>query len=160
MNTTFQMSADAKIIRSVLAEASVGDLVSYETLSKAIGRDVREHASGAMQTALRSILKEDGKVFGNVRREGYKRLADNEIVDTSESSRKRILKESKKAIRRLSCVSFDGLDDDKKRQHTAAAAQFGALAHFGGKTAGKKIEAAVEKGKKEMAIGETLRLFS
>jgi DNA-binding winged helix-turn-helix (wHTH) protein len=160
MNTKFEMSADAKIIRSVLAEAAVGDLVTYETLTKAIGRDVRGHATGAMHTALRSVLRDDAKVFGNVRGVGYRRLADGEIIDTSESSRRRIQKESKRAIKRLTCVKFDELGQDQKRQHIAASAQLGAMAHFASKHATKKIESAVQKEDKEMPIGQTLRLFS
>ena len=50
-------SADARFLAQTLAKARPGDTVTYESLSAAIGRDVRKTAYSALQTALRMALR-------------------------------------------------------------------------------------------------------
>jgi hypothetical protein len=156
----FEMSNDTKILVNVLGEAKVGDTVTYEAMSAAIGRDVRTYAYPAMRSAREHLLKNKQMVFGVETRVGLVRLNDEQIVEHSESDRKKMLRVSKRALRKLSVVQFDGLSDDKKRQHVVASAQFGALAMFSGKTAAKKIASSVNGDSKQLAIGQTLKLFS
>jgi DNA-binding transcriptional ArsR family regulator len=159
MALQFEKSADTKVLINVLSEAKVGDEISYAKLSQAIGRDVRVHAYPSLRSARDSLLREKGFVFGVVTNEGLKRLNDAEIVEASEDDRKRMLRVSKKAIRKLSVVDFQGLSEEKKREHIVASAQFGALAMFSGKNATKKIASHVNGSKETLAIGETLKFF-
>lgn len=156
----YQKSADTKIIESALAEASVGDTVTYETLSKAIGRDVRQFAWNAVSTARNSLLNEKKFVFGIEKNVGLVRLNDSQIVDTSESDRRKMKRAAGRSIRKLGVVDYAKLTDDKKKQHTIAAAQMGAISMFAGKSATKKIATKVNEGKETLAIGETLAMFS
>ena len=155
----FEKSADTKIIESVLAEANVGDLITYEQLSKAIGRDVRVHALASLSSARRSLLASNKYVFGVERGVGLRRLDDTQIVDASEYDRKKMKRQANRSLRKLSVVDFDNLPEQKKRQHIVASAQFGAIEMFATKNATKKIESKIDDSKKALPIGETLKLF-
>lgn len=156
----FEKSADTKILESVLSEAKVGDMVTYDVLSKAIGRDVRQFALPSLRSARQGLLNSKGMVFGVETNVGYKRLDDSEIVDSTESDRRRLKRAANRSIKKLSVVAFDNLTLEQKKKHTVASAQMGAIAMFSGKTAAKKIEAKVNDGKTTLAIGETLSMFS
>ena len=155
-----QKSADTKVLESVLAEAKVGDLITYETLSKAIGRDVRLFALPSLRSARHGLLKSKNMVFGVENGIGYKRLDDVQIVESTEADRMKLKRAANRSIKKLGVVNFDNLPPDKKKQHTVAAAQMGAIALFSGKTATKRIESQVNEGKTTLAIGETLKMFS
>ena len=156
----FEKSADTKVLESVLGEAKVGDLITYETLSKAIGRDVREFALPSLRSARQGLLKTHGIVFGVESNVGYKRLDDSQIVDSTEADRKRMKRAANRSIRKLAVVNFDNLPEEKKKQHVVASAQIGAIAMFSAASATKKIASKVNEGKTTLAIGETLSMFS
>ena len=155
-----EKSNDTKVIESVLAEAKVGDLITYEEISKAIGRDVRLFAMPSLGSARRILLNERKFVFGVEKNIGYRRLNDSEIVDASVSDRQKIKRAANRSIKKLSVVAFEVLTGEQKRQHTAASAQFGAIAMFASKSATKKILTKVNDTKEVLAIGETLKMFS
>lgn len=154
-----EKSADTKILETVLAEANVGDLITYEQLSKAIGRDVRKFALSSLSSARRGIFNAKRYVFGTEKNVGLRRLNDNEIVDSTEHDRKKLRRAAKRTINKLGVVDFDNLTPEKKRQHIVASAQMGAVEMFAGKNATKKIEAKVNDSSKVLPIGETLRMF-
>jgi hypothetical protein len=154
-----EKSADTKILESVLAEATVGDLVTYETLSKAIGRDVRVFALPSLRSARHGLLRDKKYVFGCEAGVGLRRLNDSQIVDSSESDRMKMKRAANRSIKKLGVVDFDKLPPEKKKQHTVASAQMGAIALFSGKSATKKIAEGVND-KTTIAIGETLKMFS
>lgn len=159
-NSRFQLSSDAMVLRSLLQEAKIGDTVTYEAMSKAIGRDVRVHAAGAMRTAMKQLLSESRYVFACVTNEGYIRMDDSQIVDSMESDRKKIARAAGRSIKKLECVDYKNLDDAKKREHVAASAQIGAIQMFSKASATKRIASAVKTDTTVLPIGETLRLFS
>jgi len=154
-----EKSADTKILESVLAETTVGDLVTYEALSKAIGRDVRVFALPSLRSARHGLLKSKNMVFGCEANVGYRRLDDSQIVDSAEQDRVKMKRAANRSIKKLSVVDFDRLPPEKKKQHTVASAQMGAIALFSSKSTTKKITENVND-KTTLAIGETLKMFS
>ena len=155
----FEKSADTKIIETVLKEAKVGEVITYDAMSKALGRDVRSHAQGAMQTARKTML-DGGIVFGTERNVGLIRLNDVQIVDSTEDDRKRVQRIGKRSLKKLGSVKFELLENDQKRRHTTMAAQLGAIAMFASKSSTTKIESHVKPTAETLAIGETLGLFT
>lgn len=155
-----EKSVDTKVIEALLAEAVVGQVITYEEMSKAIGRDVRQHALSSLVTARRSLEKDKRIVFGVERNVGLKRLNDVEIVSTAESSRRHMQRTAKRSLTKLATVNFENLDADAKRQHVTYSAQLGALAMFAAKASTKKIEGKVNGSSRDLPIGETLKLFS
>jgi hypothetical protein len=156
----FEKSADTKIIESVLAEAKIGETVTYETLSKAIGRDVRTFAFASLRSARHGLLQSKNYVFGVEQNVGLVRLDDDQIVDSTEDDRKRMQRAANRTIKKLGVVDYGKLSEDKKKQHVVASATMGAVALFSGKNAQKRIEQKVTPGTAQLAIGETLKLFS
>ena len=157
----FELSADTKVLRSVLEESKVGDVVTYAEMSKAIGRDVRAFAMGAINSARRILLNEQQYVFECIPKVGYKRLDDRSIVKSMERDRRHISKYSGRSLKKLECVAFDGLTKDEQKSHTVAAAQFGVLRMMSNATATKRIEDRAGKADTAtLAIGETLGLFT
>lgn len=155
----FEKSADTRVLEHVLSQVEIGETVTYDTLSKAIGRDVREFGCGSLQSARRALLRDKGVVFGVETNVGLVRLSDAGIVDSTESDRQRIKRAATRTISKLAVVKFDELDKERQRQHVVASAQMGALAMFAGKNAAKRIAAKVDGTKQVIAIGETLSMF-
>jgi hypothetical protein len=159
MGLRFQKSSDTKILESVLGECEVGGIITYESLSKAIGRDVRAHALGALNSARKALLNDKGFVFSVEPNIGCVRLNDAAIVQSTESDRRRMQRTSTRALKKLSVVDFKNLDEPTKRMHTTASAQIGAIAMFSQKSTTKKIEAKLTGNAATLPIGETLKLF-
>jgi hypothetical protein len=156
----FEKSADTKVLENVLSEMKVGDMLTYAELSKAIGRDVRQFAIGALASARGSLLKEKKMVFAIERKIGIKRLDDNQIIDSTEADRLHMQRTGKKSLAKLASVSFENLSEEKKKQHVVASAQIGTIVMFSQKSSQKKIESKVNGSTSVLAIGETLKLFS
>jgi hypothetical protein len=156
----FKKSADTMIIENILSECKVGETVTYNSLSAAIGRDVRKFAMSALATARKTVMVEHNIVFDVEHNVGYVRLAgDAVVVCVSEYDRMRIQRTSKRSLQKLATVKFDELNDEHKRKHVVASAMMGAVAMFSHKSASKKIEAKVTNATSSLPIGETLKLF-
>lgn len=155
----FEKSADAKVLENVLSEAEVGQVITYEQMSAAIGRDVRKYAISALGTARRGLFKEKQFVFAVERGKGLVRIGDAAIVKTIEKDRLHLHRTASKSLKKLSVVKFDNLDANEKKEHTVASAQMGAIAMFSHKNSSKKIESKVNGSSKDLPIGETLKLF-
>lgn len=155
----FEKSSDTKILESVLVEAKVGDLITYDELSKAIGRNVRVFAMPSLRSARRGVFSSKQFVFGVETGVGLRRLNDSQIVDTTESDRARMRRAANRSIKKLGVVNFAELDEQHKRKHIVSSAQMGAISMFASKSATKKIDAKVDAKKDVLAIGDTLKLF-
>ncbi len=156
----FEKSADAKTIEAILETADVGQTVTYQAISTAIGRDVRKFSLSALNTARRGLQKEKGMVFGIERNVGLVRLDDAKIVDSVEGERLKVHRISNRALDRLSKVDFSKLDEKARKSHITASTQFGVMAMFSHRTASKKIEGKVNtQSSMQLPIGETLKLF-
>ena len=156
----FEKSSDTKTIEHVLGECEVGQTITYDELSAAIGRDVRVFALASLRSARQGILREKRIVFGVEKNVGFTRLDDSGIVKTMPLDRKRIMRGAKRAMMKLACVEFAKLTDEEKKDHVVASAQIGTIAMFASKTSTNRIEKQVNGESKQLAIGETLKLFS
>jgi hypothetical protein len=154
-----EKSNDTKIIESVLAEAEVGQTITYQELSAAIGRDVRQFAYPSLISARRCLQNTKRMVFGVEANVGLIRLNDSGIVESTEHDRKIIQRRAKRTIDKLRCAEFDKLTGEEKRRHVTASAQMGAVAMFASKNATKKIAGKVNGSSDALPIGETLKLF-
>ena len=152
----FVKSADTSLIESMINEMAIGQLLTYDEISTALGRDVRDFCKGSMYSAKRSC-ENSGIVLEAVADEGYRRLDDSGIVQSSMSDTRRIQRASRKGLKRLAFVEFEKLTEDEKRQHIAASAQLGVVNHFATSATRKKL--SLVSSSKQLAIGETLKMF-
>jgi hypothetical protein len=156
----FEKSADTKVLESLFSEAKIGDTITYEAMSKALGRDVRKFAINALRSARYAMLRDKKFVFSVEDNVGLVRLNDSEIVKSSGLDRHRISRIAKRTLNKLAVVAFDGLDDASKKTHVVFSAQMGAIAMFASKASVNKIESKVSSSSKTLAIGETLKMFT
>ena len=157
--TIGEMSVDSRAIYQRLMAAKIGDLVTYKELATMTGRDLQHGDRYVLMSACRAAQR-DGAVFGVVRGEGVKRLADAEIVSSAAGVLPRIRRASKRAIRRLTAVSdFAALPNDAKIAHNTYASIFGAIAAVSTHGAVQKVEAKVKDAAQTLPLAKTLEAF-
>ena len=96
----FRISADAAAIARSFEALQVGETLTYAAISTLVGRDARS-IRGAIATALQTVQRDKRMVLGTVRKVGYIRLNDGEIIDTYDQTRARIRRQSARAVKRL-----------------------------------------------------------
>jgi len=151
------ISIDTRVVYDRLKATQIGETVLYADLTKLIGRDIRGVASWVLQSARRKALHDDQLVFGSVRNEGVRRLADTEIVDTGHDAITQIHRRSVRSLRKLASVQdFSALPPQDKVRHNAYASLLSISAHATRDKQVKKIEQAVEKSQAALAVQRTL----
>ena len=153
-----EKSADTITIEHRLRKLSVDEIVTYDELSTLLGRDVRTHCSGNMQTA-RKELEKDALFFGTVRGKGIVRLSNDGAVESSKSHLVRARRATTRGLRKLACVPFEQLSDKAKKSHLVTSAQLGAMNLFAKSSSARKIEQKTNGSEQPVPIGETLKLF-
>lgn len=159
MKPSFQMSADARMLLQHMAKATVGQLFSYEELSRIIARPVGG-GTAALQTAMRRCLRDHDMVFGNVRGTGIQRLDDKAIVDEGTTSAERMRKSARRSFERLSKADFSSLPREYQARFSAHTSVMATIAHMTGAKQIARIEKEIPTGRPELPVAETLRLFA
>lgn len=118
-------SIDTQTIVGILAQANAGEVIRYDVLSAAIGRDVTNGARHILQSAMKDQQR-DGRVWQTVRNEGVQLLSAAQIAEgAAESLRKRVGSAAKRERSRVQCAfddpSFDTLDEGVKLKAVTAA---------------------------------------
>ena len=155
--TIGEKSADTAIIESLLRQTPEGDVLTYDEMSIALGRDVREFCKGNLYSARRILLNSDGIATDAVRGEGVKRLTSDGVLGVAKSDCSRVRRASNTTLRKLGTVDFETLVDSNKSEHIALSAQMGAVAMFT-KTQTRKV-ILNKSTNSQLAIGETLQMF-
>ena len=138
----FKVSLDTTLIAKALAELAVGERMTYEQIADLCGRPIAL-VRGSVASAIRCVQRDNRMVFGTVRKVGYVRLADSEIVDTYDKTRTRISRESRRAAKRIVCVDYASLPKDKQVKHNAALSMIGAISDLASAGSVKRIENAI-----------------
>jgi hypothetical protein len=142
---SFEASADAKTLASMLKTCPIGDVLTYDQLSRAVGRSVTTDARSALYTARSIVQKEDRMVFDVVRTVGLKRLSNEEIVDLSDKARDHVRRTSKKTAKKLTCVDYDAMNTEKQVKHNTALSMFCVFAELATEKSTKRLSAQVQK---------------
>lgn len=144
----FTVSTDVLVIEGLLGATKPGDIVTYETLSKAIGKDVRENGNRmAIYGAQRRLKANNNMVFGTVMGVGIKRLNDEEIVDVVDKVVVSINRKAKRGLNTLSLADYTKLSEEKKTKAHTSMSMLGVLAMVTSNKSRKRIEAKVEESK-------------
>lgn len=112
----FQPSLDVKTLSELLLSAEIGEVVTYEKMTEAIGRNILNSRS-TLSSAMRGVQNSHQFVFSCVPTVGYKRLTNSEIVGKGEQFIKHIKRTSKRGAKNLACVQYDELTQDDKTSH-------------------------------------------
>lgn len=153
----FEMSADARFLYQELRAAKVGDVVSYEMLTNAIGKSVVGGMS-ALRTAIKSALRDDGTVFACIKKVGVKRLNDSDIVSLGESETAGTRRRVKRTVRKLTSIGdFSALTPATQLRHTALVSINAMIADTTREPSIKKVADASQGRASELPIRETLK---
>lgn len=152
-----ELSVDTQVLERTLRASAVGTIVSYEELSKAIGRDVQNGARHILHSARRRLLAQDRIVFGVVTDVGLKRLDDHGIVGTAGQRLRHIRRTATMGAREMSSVQdFAALPNDTKVQHNAGLSVFGILRHVTRSQTMLKLEGAVREANDKLPLAKML----
>lgn len=158
--TTATLSMDTRILFERLLAAGPGDTVTYEEMNKLVGRDIQDKDRYVLQSALQKALTH-GYVFGNIRKVGFKRLSDEEIVGTGASAISRTGRMSRRGIKKLSSVrNFNELPNGAQIKHNAAMSILGMISHATRKRQVKKIEERVTYSQDKLSLRKTIEAMS
>lgn len=140
--TIGEMGYDTRLLVDRFSKVETGGIVTYDELSGTIGKDARE--SGVLYSALRIARRDYGIVFETVRKEGFKRLSDVEILNSLISIlplRMRSL--TKRESKKIACVNNESLDNGMRIKRDMSLALIGAVEVFTGTKNLKKLETMI-----------------
>lgn len=155
----FTMSADARLLYQRLKRAAIDELVPYGDLTKEVSRPLHE-IRGAIATATRRLLKDDGRVFACVRSEGLKRCTDADIVDGATADTDAVRRKARRGVEKLTKISdFAALSPARQLEHTTRMSVLGAIATMTRETSVEKVRSAAQGRSSELPLAETVRAF-
>lgn len=160
MNATpdFARSTQTLALIEVLQAASIGSVVTYGQLTKAIGEDVQTGGRHYLYSAMKAV-QADGLSFGTVRGQGVKRLTAEEIPAIGDAALLHIRRSSRRARKRMSVVNtMNDAPNDVRVKINATASLLGAIEHFStAKAADKAKETATHGPVPPMKLLEALK---
>lgn len=157
-NPAFKLSLATRLLSEFLSKVPVGTSVTFSELSNAAGETVTS-TSGSLRSAFTRIRRDHQIVFESVRGCGYKRLNDIEIVDSGENHAQRMRRSAERCVEVLSCVEWNSLPEQKKREHNAKMGIMSLVATFTRPDAMKRVEERAPEDRQEMTINNILRAY-
>lgn len=146
MTPDFSRSVQTLALIEHLQAASIGSVITYASLSKAIGEDVQNGARHYLYSAMRA-LQGDGVAFGTVRNMGVKRLTAEEIPAIGDAALLHIRRASRRARKRMSVVNtMNDAPNEVRIEINTKASLLGAIEHFSTKKAADKVKETASHG--------------
>lgn len=157
-----EISIETRALITALEKLAVDEIVSYAELSRLIGRDVQKTARHNLTAAVNRVLRDSQIVVSSVRNVGLRRISDTVNVNsTGAIARRRIQRTSVRAIRRLSAVDFDVLNNEDKVKHNAEVSQLNVVKQFATTKSNAQMQTAVvNSGGLSLTFQKTLAAFT
>lgn len=128
-----QISPDVAALVATLIASKSGDIISYDDLTKSVGRDVKVHRWLALR-ALDVAARDHGAVFANERGKGYVRLDPSQAHSLGHTARARVRRTTRKAAKtiRYALQRQNDIDPETARKTNAELSVLGLLEHISG----------------------------
>ena len=112
-----------------LKQKQVGDIVTYEQLSKIMNLEVPKNivAAGIMVAVKKTLERDDGKCFKTIRSVGIKLLNSAETVEVIDGNISRIGRIAKSGLQTLSTVNYNELTDQEKTDFNRKSGVLGVM---------------------------------
>jgi hypothetical protein len=136
----------AKLLYQELIAAPVGEIVAYDALSTAIGRDVRVDARHHLGTARRVALRRDRIAFDVEIDRGLRRIVGGAIVGVAENRVERLGRAALRGAEILRAADPALLSPEETARARATQIQLGLARLFASPAAGRQLVAAAESG--------------
>lgn len=157
--TVGMMSVDAQVLAEALQRVKPGEAISYQELSDAIGRDIRNGAHYVLSSARKYLEREERIVFDVVQAQGLVRLNDEQIALTSMRSIRHVHRTVRRGRQRLLAADYNSLSKQAQTVHNTNLSVMGVMEHVTKPSQVKKLSAKVESGGKALAFQKTLEAF-
>lgn len=115
-----------RLVYDVIEARSIGDVVTYEELSEALGRDFLANR-GPISRAIEEVEDTRKRTYVNERGVGYRMIEAGEHRIASHRHTKRAGKQLKRAQKRIDCADRSLLGPEESRYLDVASAAMGQL---------------------------------
>lgn len=115
-----------RLLYDVIAARQIGDVVTYDDLGKALGRDFLENRTPIFR-AIKELEETHKRTFVNERGVGYRMIEPTEHKKASLAHAKRSTRQLKKAVAKLDSADRSLLGPDDARYFDTAATAVGQL---------------------------------
>jgi hypothetical protein len=126
-----ELSAETRAVLDVMLECPIGETVTLDAMSAAIGRDIRKRRH-IIVAARRVAEREAGAVFASVRGVGYRRLdAERTVAVVAPTARKHIARTARRTSRAISTAieKANDLSMDVRRRAVHELGILGIIEH-------------------------------
>jgi hypothetical protein len=125
-NATFEPSADSRLIRSLIRNMAIGDLVTDAQISELVGKPYAQ-AQSAVYSAKHAMQRDYKIVIARVPKTGWRRLEDADILKASEKHSARIRGGARRGARELACADYGKLKPAEQLLATTKQTIFGLI---------------------------------
>lgn len=155
----FELAYETKVIIDLLKAAKDGETVTYKQMLEATERTSVNAIRGNINTARRA-LQDEGYLFDTVRREGVKRMSDEDIATSGTRHQRHIKRTAQKAIKEQGAIrDFGALSAAGRYASLVTQTIMATIAHATSSKASKQIDADVKARQEQLTIGQTLEAF-
>lgn len=153
-------SIDTRTLVALMVKVPVGESITYQDLSSAIGRNVQGAARSVLESARHICERDYNIVFGVVQNVGLKHLTDTETINTGQAGIDHIRRTARKTARRIASLKDPNSvpNESKVRQFTYLSVA-GALVHMTQQKQITRLEVKVGQAAKELPLAKTLEAF-
>ncbi len=129
--TIYEQSIDTQVLIERLSEMQEGDVLTYDALSEAIGRNVTREARHILGSARRFVEREHAIFTDTISKTGIKRITPAQVVQGAPKQTKRKMHNaSNRLIRKLSNTPDELLTPEDLRRKRSEIAIQGTLRMF------------------------------
>lgn len=155
-----ELSIDTRLLANHLSKANPGDVLTYDDLSKVIGRDVRgKQGYQRLQSARRVVRRENDMIFATIAKVGLRCCDDAGKVRIANGYIDRVHSAAKKGINVVSAINYDKLENNDRIALNATASHLGVLHQITTAKAQKKLTQAVTEVNDKLPLAKTLEQF-
>lgn len=133
------LSIESGVITARLRECKPGDTVTYEELSKLIGKSVQRHR-GSLATARHTVERDDRMVFEPIRSVGVKCLTQSEAAMSLNTNVKRTRMAARKGVRKARAIKFEEVPQSERGAMVAKASYLALVDNAGAPAAQRRLE--------------------
>lgn len=133
---------ETRLLYARLKALQPGETVSYEDLSREIGKDVHRGSWHFLTTALSWLEREDRIVTECDPGTGVRRVTNEEHTAVMQLHRKRAQGQLRRGIDKAACADYERLPDQSRREFNRELAHLGVLHAMSGEKAAKAIAQA------------------
>ena len=162
--TTFELSVDTEELIRTLEQVLPGEVITYNQLSEAIGRNVQKEAYGLLATARKHLL-DSGVAFETIPKVGLKHqerlvVMRGVMTETSKKVRSVVRREQRKLISVIPDEEYKKLSKEDQTTYNTARAMLGTLKELVKDKSVGKVEKATEEAQKALPLTQTLAALS